>query len=397
MKRIAVFCTHPIQYFAPLWRTLASSPGVSIHVYYASDHSVRGAIDEKFGVSVKWDTPILEGYPHTFMTQPSWLEKRVPFFRHDRRDVDEILSKKSFDAVLLLAYDRWLHWRVLWAAKKSGIPVMLRGDNLDGTKPKRSIFKAVVRRNILRHLYKNIRAFLSIGTYTHRHYVEHGVSEDRIFSSGHCVDTYFFEKQRDKFLPLRDLIRKDLGFGVDDFVFMFSGKMIEKKNPLLIADAFKRLSIPKSVKFLAVGDGKMKSELEQKVRETLGDGAVFTGFVNQSGLGKYYSASDAFILPSAWGETWGLVVNEAMIFGLPVIVSDTVGCGRDLVIPGKTGYIFPSGNAVALSQAMKELVEHPSRAKDMGTAGSLLIKNFSVEQAVSGILQAFESISEQNA
>jgi glycosyltransferase involved in cell wall biosynthesis len=196
---------------------------------------------------------------------------------------------------------------------------------------------------------------------------------------------------------LRDLIRKDLGFGVDDFVFMFSGKMIEKKNPLLIADAFKRLSIPKSVKFLAVGDGKMKSELEQKVRETLGDGAVFTGFVNQSGLGKYYSASDAFILPSAWGETWGLVVNEAMIFGLPVIVSDTVGCGRDLVIPGKTGYIFPSGNAVALSQAMKELVEHPSRAKDMGTAGSLLIKNFSVEQAVSGILQAFESISEQNA
>jgi glycosyltransferase involved in cell wall biosynthesis len=394
MKRIAVFCTHPIQYFAPIWRMLASTPGLSVHVYYASDHSVRGAVDEQFGVPVKWDVPVLEGYPYSFMTRKSVLENSMHFFRHDRKDVDEILKKDEFDAALIFSYDSRLQLRILRAANRANIPVMLRGDNLDGTNPKRSFAKATARRYILKWLYKRIDAMCSVGAYTRRHYLDHGVPAERIFFSPHCVDDQLFEEQRAKFAGLRDEIRKDLGFESDDFVFMFSGKMIEIKNPLLIADALNRLPNRNGIGFLAVGEGKLRAEFERRMRECLGGRAVFTGFVNQSELGKYYTAADAMILPS-WSETWGLVVNEAMIFGLPIIVSDAVGCREDLALPGRTGYIFPSGDPVALAESMMKLVQDPQRASSMGLAGSNLVRNYSVEAAVQGILEALKYVSER--
>jgi glycosyltransferase involved in cell wall biosynthesis len=397
LASLAVICTHPIQYFAPIWRMLASTSGLSIHVFYASDHSVRGAIDEQFGVPVKWDIPVLEGYPNSFMTHRTWLENRFHLFLYDRKDVDDILRNGSFDAVLLLAYDAWLHWRALRAANLAKIPVLFRAEATDTAQVKRSFLKRIVRARVLHYFYDQIAAVLAIGTEATNHYLNHGVEKNRIFFSPYAVDDQLFEQQRASFSERRDEIRQSLGFGSQDFVFMFSGKMVEKKNPLLIAEAFERLSTQRPVKFLAVGDGKLRTELELGMRRCLGDGAVFTGFVNQSTLGKYYTASDAFILPSAWAETWGLVVNEAMIFGLPVIVSDRVGCGKDLVIPGKTGHVFPSGDARALSDAMMKLIVDPDRAAEMGLAGSLLVKNFSVKDAVNGILQALEFVSVRRA
>jgi glycosyltransferase involved in cell wall biosynthesis len=397
LTSLAVICTHPIQYFAPIWRMLASTPGLSIHVFYSSDHSVRGTIDDQFGVPVKWDIPVLEGYPNSFMTQRGRLENRFPLFLYDRKDVDDILRNGSFDAVLLLAYDAWLHWRALRAANLAKIPVLFRAEATDTAQVERSFLKRIVRARVLHYFYGRIAAVLAIGTEASNHYLNHGIEKNRIFFSPYAVDNHLFEQQRVAFAERRNEIRRNLGFGSEDFVFMFSGKMIEKKNPLLIAKAFEGLSTQKPVKFLAVGDGKLRTELEYEMRRHLGDGAVFTGFVNQSALGKYYTASDAFILPSVWGETWGLVVNEAMIFGLPVIVSDRVGCGKDLVIPGKTGYVFPSGDARALSDAMMELAVNPDRAAEIGLAGSLLVKNFSVKDAVKGILQALEFVSVRKA
>jgi glycosyltransferase involved in cell wall biosynthesis len=393
MKRIAVFCTHPIQYFAPIWRILASTPGVSVHVYYASDHSVRGAVDEQFGLPVKWDVPVLTGYPNSFMTRRSPLEKKIRFFEYDRKEVDDVFKDGGFDAALLLAYDRWLYWRALRAANKAGIPVMFRAETTDTTKVKRHPLIKLIRPRVLHHFYTRIAAFLSIGTGTTGHYLHHGVEKNRIFFSPYSVDDQLFEEQRAEFAHLRNEIRKDLGFDSDDFVFMFSGKMIEKKNPLLIADALNRLPNLHGIGFLAVGEGKLKAEFEHRIRKCLGDKATFTGFINQSQLGRYYTAADAFVLPSVWEETWGLVVNEAMIFGLPVIVSDSVGCREDLVIPGETGYIFGSGDPVALAESMTKMIEDLDHAAKMGLAGRKLIGRYTVSEAVKGILEALEYVT----
>ena len=100
---------------------------------------------------------------------------------------------------------------------------------------------------------------------------------------------------------------------------------------------------------LMVGDGPLRAGCENLVRERSVP-IRFTGFLNQSQITKAYVASDALVLPSDGGETWGLVVNEAMACARPCIVSDRVGCGPDLVIPQETGSIFPSRGCGRISE-----------------------------------------------
>jgi len=89
-----------------------------------------------------------------------------------------------------------------------------------------------------------------------------------------------------------------------------------------------------------------------------GYGIHFVGFKNQTEISKYYAMSDIFVLPSDVGETWGLVVNEAMNFRLPVIVADSVGCGSDLVKHGENGYIFKTGDIEELARYLEELINY---------------------------------------
>jgi len=372
---------------------LAERPELGIHVFYASDHSLRGSIDREFGVSVKWDVPLLNGYTSTLMNQRSRLEGFSNFFEHDRKDVNNLFKNSKFAAVLVTAYRGMLHLRTIWAANRSLVPVIYRAEDMDCTNPRRNPAKELIRSNFLKRLYRRIGAFASIGSCTRNHYVKHGVPEERIFFSPYCVDDELFERQRFRYAPYRDEIRRALGFAPSDFVFLFSGKMISKKNPLLIAQAIGLMPEDQRIGFLAVGDGVLRNELERKMRQGGRGPSAFTGFVNQSQLGKYYLAADAFILPSAYGETWGLVVNEALAFGLPVIVSDTVGCRDDLVIHERTGYIFRSDDAFSLAHYMRMLAGNRDLAYRMGQRGKELAKNYTIAEAVQGIVAAFQFVT----
>ncbi len=121
--------------------------------------------------------------------------------------------------------------------------------------------------------------------------------------------------------------------------------------------------------------------------------AQFTGFLNQTEMWKAYVPADAFVLPSTNGETWGLVTNEAMLFGLPVIVSDQVGCGPDLVVEGETGYVF-SGGAEGLAAAMEKLIGNRERAPAMGAAGRRrVLEHYSMPVATAGLKAALKAVA----
>ena len=100
-----------------------------------------------------------------------------------------------------------------------------------------------------------------------------------------------------------------------------------------------------------------------------------------------YAVADVFVLPS-FSETWGLAVNEAMCMSRGAIVSDHVGCARDLVIPGKTGLTFPAGDVLALSQALRAAFQDPVRLKSWGDRAAEHIRSYSYEHATAGLLDA---------
>lgn len=113
----------------------------------------------------------------------------------------------------------------------------------------------------------------------------------------------------------------------------------------------------------------------------------FAGFLNQSEMPSAYAAADCLVLPSDHGETWGLVVNEAMACGLPAIVSDLVGCAEDLVLEGLTGLVSRFGHPPALAAAMGRMAADPGAAARMGaTARKRVNGHFSVQNAAEGIL-----------
>ncbi len=122
---------------------------------------------------------------------------------------------------------------------------------------------------------------------------------------------------------------------------------------------------------------------------------TFTGFLNQSQIVDAYVASDVLALPSDAGETWGLVVNEAMACGRPAIVSDLVGCAADLIEEGQTGWVFPFGDWRALSNRLLAIANAPSVLTEMSGRCVEKIAGYAPEVAAAGIAKAVMSVGER--
>jgi len=392
--RVAVCATHPIQYQAPLWRALAARPGLQVHVFFGSDLSVRGYRDREFGVDVKWDVPLTAGYEHTFLSRDPTLQ-HLTFRRPRARGLARALGEFGADVALVNAYNGLFWVDCILTARLLGIPLVMRHEASD-VAMQRSPLQSGIRDALLRVLYAQISVFAAIGTEARRHLRRLGVPASRIGSAPYCVDTDMLEKQVQEWRPRRQEVRMSLGIAPEDFVLLFSGKLIEKKQPLLIPEAVRRLppALQKRMHLIVVGDGEQRAEMEAASRAVFGARLHLAGFVNQSELGRWYTAADCLVLPSkrGAGETWGLVVNEALQFGIPAIVSDGVGCGADLV-GSKTGAVFCSESAVSFSDAMFRLMDQATKYETtLQEHCWQKVSEFSLAVATAGLAETFGSV-----
>ena len=202
--------------------------------------------------------------------------------------------------------------------------------------------------------YKLFDYFFAIGTNSKKHYLSKGVSSKKISIVRYSVDVDFLNYQKEKWLPKREILRQRYKIKKNDHVFLFCGKIFEPKNPLLISKAFSKLNKKEleNIWFLAVGEGLLRRKFQNSCKNILGKKAIFVGFKNQKEIGKYYAISDTLILPSTSGETWGLVVNEALQYGLKAIVSDITGSSVDLIKSNEYGYIFSDNNSNDLKDSI---------------------------------------------
>ncbi len=382
--RLGIFVTHPIQYFAPLWRRLAATPGLEVTVHFFSDHSVRGERDPGFGVPVAWDVPLLEGFPHRFVTRDADLSRPWSVGLPSPR---RWLTEGRFDWVMIHGYTHRFERQVAAAARRLGIRTLQRGELCDLPRPSRSAGRRLARDLYLRWFYRRIDRFCYIGEEARDHLWRRGVARRRMFHSPYSVDTELFEAQIERFD--RGQVRRELGIAPHQVALAFSGKLIPRKAGSLLLAALELLECLDRVVLILLGDGEERENLVARGRELLGERLIAPGFVNQSRVGYYFKAADLFVLPSRF-ETWGLVVNEAMQFGLPAVVSDRVGCHRDLVIPEATGAVFPDADAPALAAALAPLVRDPEARREMGRRARRHVSRFTTGASVRGILEALD-------
>jgi glycosyltransferase involved in cell wall biosynthesis len=392
---LVVVETHPIQYHAPVWRAVQQDHGIPVTVVYGSDFSVAGYRDPGFGATFSWDTDLLSGYESVFLERaipgdcPSIGNLRTP-------GLSDILKHLRPGAVLLVGYRPRFHQVAAYHAFRASAPILFRGDVTDHTASAR--WPAVARDRVLRRFYRSCSTLLYLGQRSLMHYRRLGVPDDRLVFSPHCVDDSTFRPAEADRARLRAECRRELGLEPQQPVVLFSGKFVLAKRPDLVLRALARLDKEEDIgRLLAlfVGQGALEPELRQ-LAERLGVRCHFAGFQNQSRLSPFLHASDLLVLPSQSGETWGLVVNEALLHGLPAVVSDAVGCAPDLVEPGMTGEIFVSGSGESLARAIATTVRS-TRSPQARAACREKVAPYSVTAAAAGVAEAYRRVTSSAA
>lgn len=381
------YLSHPIQYFTPLLRELAGKS--DLKVYYFSDVSVRGGLDKGFGVQVKWDIPLLEGYESEFIPN---LSKREAL---DNNFLDllnpSVWNYVRKDKSPILIINGWSYFSVLltiFAAKIFGKKVWLRAENTyskEITKKPYVIFlKKLFLGSILFRFF--IDKCLYIGDDSKAFFTFYKVPDRKLIYTPYSVDNKHFSEQAAKWIPEKDSLKREFSIPVERKVILFTGKYMPVKRPLDLLKAFQLLGdLP--VSLVMVGDGELRGEMEAFIKSNSLSNIHLTGFVNQGQISKYYAIGDVFVLCSE-SETWGLSVNEAMNFSMPVVVSDTVGCARDLVKEGVNGYTFSKGNPEMMAAKIRLLLEDEDKRKAAGVKAAEWVQNFNYKTAVENMVSA---------
>ena len=391
-SRLAVVISHPIQYYSPWFRHLASLDEVDLRVFYLWDYGVKETKDEKFGgEAFKWDIPLLEGYDHEFIANTSADPGTHHYDGLKNPDLVPQLLEWEPDAILLFGYKFEALQKVIRSKELRHTPLIFRGDS--HTLFPETGLKAWLKRKILTVNYKRFSRFLTVGSANEAYFSSCGVPPAHMIRAPHCVDNDRFRNAQPEAEKQAAAWRRELGIPEDAFVFLFAGKFEDKKRPLDLLTAFQDLDHPEAW-LLFVGGGAHEEELHDRA----GDRVVFAPFQNQSQMPRTYATGDVLVLPSfGRGETWGLAVNEAMNLARPAIVSSHVGCGPDLVENGKTGWIFRAGDVPDLTEALEAALQNTARTKLMGASAQELVATFNYTMAGQAVVQALTELDPDHA
>lgn len=384
-RKLAIIATHPIQYQVPWFQHLAQAPGVELTVYFAL---LPDAIQQSvgFGNSFNWDIPLLEGYTWKALKNTTRHVELGKFWGLSTPGIFSAFAQNRPDAVVITGWNSYPLLQALGACLRLGIPRLVRGES-NALKPRGVAVKALHRLLLTR-----FDAFLTIGQSNREFYSGYGIAEERMFPCPYFVDNARFQKSAADLASERFVIRQNFQIPEDSVCFLFVGKIQHKKRPL---DVLKALEILKAqfhrIHLLVVGTGELLDEAKRFASAQFLP-VTFAGFLNQTEIARAYTAADCLVLPSDYGETWGLVVNEAMACGLPAIVSDRVGCGPDLIENGVTGYIFPFADTSALADRMHLIAGNAEARITMGQNALRRVTGYSVAKAVEGTLAALSSV-----
>ena len=377
--RLGILATHPIQYFAPLFRTLAADARVEPVVHFAH----RPTPQEQgvgFGVAFEWDVDLTSGYEHRFLKNVSSAPSLATFAGCDTPEIGGIVRDGRFDAFLVLGWNTKSYWQAMLPAWRADLPVLVRGDSQLAPAPP---LKAAAKRVLYPRFMRRFAACLATGIRSAEYFRHYGAR--RVVSSPHFVDNDAFARRADAARARREALRAAFGAGPSDTLVLFAGKFVAKKRP---ADVLRAVAALRrgDVKLLFVGDGELRDAVQREAVER-GVAAHFAGFLNQTRIAEAYAASDVLVLPSDHGETWGLVANEAMASGVGIVVSEAAGCAPDLVVNGETGFAFPLGDVESLAERLSR-VARPGAAARLGEHARRHVARYSAAAAAEGIVRA---------
>ena len=375
--RLAIITTHPIQYYAPIFKLLHERQKIEIKVFYTWGKSAQNKYDPDFDKNISWDIPLLDGYPFDWAENKATNQGSHHFNGIINPQLINQVKSYNPNAVLVIGWAYHSHLKVMRYFKNK-IPVYFRGDStlLDEKHSLRSVLKSI----FLKWLYGYIDHAFYNGINNKAYFKKYGLKDNQLSFAPHAIDNERFSSPRTE---EAEQLKQKFGIASTATVVLFAGKLEEKKNPGLLLDAFIELN-DTNLHLIFTGNGQLESTL--KIKAGGYKNIHFIDFQNQSYMPVVYQACDLFCLPSKGpGESWGLAVNEAMACSKAVLISDKCGCAVDLVVDKKNGAIFKSENPDDLIIHLKELTHAKNTLATYGNNSAVIIEpwNFlSVAQAI---------------
>lgn len=389
MRRLAIVLSHPVQYYSPWFRWLRAHTALEFRVFYLWEFGVTARRDPQFGTTFQWDVDLLAGYDSEFVPNVSPDPGTHHFNGLDNPTLTARLAAWKPGAVLLFGYNWRAHQQALWWARRRGIPLLFRGDS----HLLRRASLTFLRRLPLQLLYRQFAAITYVGAANRDYFATLGVPAHRLFFAPHSVNAEHFNPEDPATRAEAGRLRRELGL-TDKRVVLFAGKFSEAKQPVELLAAFLSVATGRDA-LVFVGDGAEKSKLTALAATRPDVHVRFLPFANQSEMPARYRLADIFVLPSKGHyETWGLAVNEAMHLGVPCVVSDVVGCQRDLVTPAETGWVFPAEDPAALAATLTSALRAPAEElRELGDQARARVAGYTYRQTSDGLLTALASLT----
>lgn len=376
-RRVAVVTGIPAPYREPVFSRLAQRPGIDLRVFYCA----------KSHQNVAWQADHADadrGYPCDFL--PNWTPKRwqrLPMFGYANVGIYSRLKQFDPDFVIVYGYNQLSHWLTFLYCQRHGIPFAMRSDSNRHIDTSNTL-QSRLRRRLLSRLVQSCSAILAVGTANRDYWLRYGIAPERIFLAPFAIDNE----------RVASLAKRNAETTSRPLRFMYAGRLIPRKGVDRLLQAFNQLCETHDVSLSIIGDGPLRDELMALQSDQARSRTTWHGRVANEKVFECFAEADVFVLPSLY-EPWGLVVNEAMAAGLPIIADRRCGAAIDLVEDGRTGRVLSEVSVQSLHAAMRGFADKPESATAMGIQARQKIEQWSFDHTVDGFVKAIKACARQ--
>lgn len=374
MRRKIVLLSEIIApYRIPVFNALAKHANIDLHVIFLAetDPGLR-----------QWHV-YKDDIRFSYQVLPSWRRRLGNHRALLNLGVTSALKKASPDAILCGGYNYLASWQAIWWARRHRVSFSLWVEST--TRDLRSGSRLV--KFLKAKFMHGCSGFVVPGKASSEYVMSYGAPEESIFIAPNAVDTNFFAERTEA--VQRDAVAHRRMLRLPPRFFLFVGRLVRDKGVFDLLDAYAALSpeLRAEIGLVLVGDGAARSELERQTSAITPGTVLLPGFAQREQLASYYALADIFVFPTHT-DPWGLVVNEAMACGLPVIATSVAGCVADLIEDRWNGRVVAAGDSQQLALAMEELANSGELRSQMGQRGHARILEYSPEACAAGIANA---------
>lgn len=357
-KKIVILTNIPTPYRSKLFDLLCES---NITVIYCAEVEPDRL----------WTIPRINDHNNYILKKSKQIKGKNGFYFHLNFEIFKVLNKIKPEILIITSFNPTNLIAIFWAFYNKGKLIYWTDGTLDSeTKI------GFIRKLIRKFLFRKFSSYICTGLGGKKLLKNYGVSNNKIFYSNLCVDNklYQFHKYEDR-----------------EFDILYCGRIVDRKLPRMFADICNEVNKIRKIRVHIIGDGECREELLNLLK-TYSVDFYYSGFVQSDQLVKLYGTSKILLLTSEF-DAWGLVANEALASGTPVIISNKAGAANDLVANDINGYVLGNNDIEEWRNKALKILNNKHLWHKMSSNGVQIVNHFNYDSALKGIVDSIKILN----